>query len=106
MLKIVSNVEFCVPVHLARSELMPHFIEGSFENPCGVRPPIIKVIAGGQARKQRWRKARDMLIGRQTTLIHRVKGDQLDLGMTHGFSLDGKVMQVRPLTVTSASVIL
>ena len=42
-----------------------------------------------------------MLIGRQTTLIHRVKGDQLDLGMTHGFSLDGKVMQVRPLTVTS-----
>ena len=47
-----------------------------------------------------------MLIGRQTTLIHRVKGDQLDLGMTHGFSLDGKVMQVSPLTVTSASVIL
>ena len=38
LLKTASNVEFCVPVHLARSELMPHFDEGSFENPCGVRP--------------------------------------------------------------------
>ena len=38
LLKIVSHVEFCVPVCLARSELMPHFDEGSFENPCGVRP--------------------------------------------------------------------
>ena len=39
MLKIASLVEFCVPVHLARSELMPHFNEGLFENSCSVRPP-------------------------------------------------------------------
>ena len=32
-----SHIEFCAPVRLARSELMPHFDEGSFENPYGVR---------------------------------------------------------------------
>ena len=38
LLKIASNVDSSVPVHPARSELMPHFDETYFENPCGVRP--------------------------------------------------------------------
>ena len=37
LLKIASNVDFSVPVHLAHSESMHHFDETCFENPCGVR---------------------------------------------------------------------
>ena len=37
LLKIASHVDFSVPVHLARSDLMHNFDETYSENPCGVR---------------------------------------------------------------------
>ena len=48
LLKIASNVDFNLPVHLACSDSMRHFDEAYFENPCGVRAPMcLRIPATG-----------------------------------------------------------
>ena len=37
LLKIASNVDFRLPVHLACSDATTHFVETYFQNSCGVR---------------------------------------------------------------------
>ena len=44
LLKIASNVDFNIPVHLARLDSMAHFDETYLKNPRGAHPPSHETV--------------------------------------------------------------